>query len=455
MLNRTKSGRTGTILLVFSLAFILLLSFFTLQELAPVSAERIAESKENIADLEADKANADTEEEISAIDEDIKYYNNYIAERENRSKYFIIAIAIVVFVLLFGYAYQKIAKAYFMTQLTALCILTTIGLSFKIIHSFNQNDVLYLALSVAAAIAAYVIVRRMPKMNNIMFYLLVAAVALLLIANAVFAETINGAKCWIRFGEGGPTIQVSEFIKALLVLIGAYSYQKQIRVVVYYFTSLVACVAYLAFKDLGSAIVFFALMLMMTIFLLDNPKLFAIMFLFAVAAFVCAFLAFGYVRDRFANYGNVMDNPSGQQARIIKGIIFGGFGGLGISQSSHVINIFSIESDAVIAGIMSIFGIGMVFIIMCCYSVFTITPKRNVSVYPWSYYITTQFAIIVALQALLNFLGSVDVLPFTGIVAPFLSSGGSASVSFFALFGLVLAALNPKISPMQSETNKN
>lgn len=455
MHTRINSSRTSAILLVFSLAFIVLLSFFTIQELAPITAERIKGYNENIAELEEDKAAADTEEEIAAIDEDIKSYNNRIAERENRSKYFLIAIGIIVGILLFGFAYQKLTKAHFMAQLSALCILATIGFSFKIIHSFGSDDVLYLALSVAFAIAAYVIIRRMSTMNNILFYLMVGAVALLLIANAVFAETINGAKCWIRFGETGPTIQVSEFIKVILVLIGAYSYQKQSRVIVYYFTSLVACIAYLGFKDLGSAIVFFALMLMMSIFLLDDPKVFAGMLLLAIAAFVCAFFAFGYVRDRFANYGNVMADPSGQQAKIIKGIIFGGFGGLGISQSSHVINIFSIESDAVIAGIMSIFGIGMVFIIMCCYSVFTITPRKNVSVYPWSYYITTQFAIIVALQALLNFLGSVDVLPFTGIVAPFLSSGGSASVSFFSLFGLVLAALNPKIAPMKSSINKN
>ena len=455
MLNKTNSGRTSAILLIFSLAFILLLSFFTIQELAPISAEKIAGYQEKVAELEEDKAAADTAEEEKAIDEDIESYNNLISERENRSKYFLIAIGIVVCILLFGYAYQKLVKAHFMAQLSALCILTAIGLSFQVILAFDVMSVLFLALSVAFAIAAYVIIRRMPTMNNVLFYLMVGAVALLLLANALFAKEINGAKCWIELWADGPTIQVSEFIKAILVLIGAYSYQKQSRVVVYYFTSLVACVAYLGFKDLGSAIVFFALMLMMTIFLLDNPKAFAGMFLLALAAFVCAFYAFGYVRDRFSNLGNVMDDPTSQQATIIKNIIFGGFGGLGISQSSHVVNIFSIESDAVIAGIMSIFGIGMVFIIMCCYAVFTITPRRNVSVYPWSYYITTQFAIIVALQALLNFLGSVDVLPFTGIVAPFLSDGGSASVSFFALFGLVLAALNPKIAPMNPEkTNK-
>ena len=43
-------------------------------------------------------------------------------------------------------------------------------------------------------------------------------------------------------------------------------------------------------------------------------------------------------------------------------------------------------------------------------------------------------------QAILNFLGTVDVLPLTGVTFPFVSNGGSSMIGAWGLLAFVKAA---------------
>lgn len=457
------------IVFCFALAFIMLLALFTTQELQPITSARIEDCQGRVEKLktELEKLGTNYDEYIEDLQEgyednnltddeknlieQIKKYEGRITMLQNREKCYGIAMILVALFLVVGYVYQKICKANFTVPLVALCVLLSIGLSFRVIISFEIFDVIILAISMVAMAIVFLVSRRILTMCDGMFYALMASVILLLVANLIFAKEINGAKNWIYIGP--VSVQPSEIIKFLLIMMGAHSYISQRRVVAYYLTSLVSCMALLCFKDLGTAVVIFALMLMMTLLLLDNPKLFVTFLLVAVGALICAFIMLGYVRERFDNWGNAMETPGGQQAQLIRSIIFGGFGGLGIENSTHIINIYSIDSDVIIGGITSVFGFGMLLIVMLCYSALVLVPRKNVAVYPWAYYATTQFSVAIAIQALLNFLGSIDVLPFTGIVAPFLSNGGSSSVAFFMIFGLVLASLHPKIVPLNKDAD--
>ena len=463
-INKNKSF----IVFCLALVFIMFLALFTTQELQPITTTRIADCQSRLdklnPELEALGINYDEYKKAVANDEKIELtdeqkalvnqidkYTGRIDMLQNREKCYGIAMILIAMFLAVGYIYQKICKAHFVVPLVALCVLLSIGISFRVIITFDMFDVVILGLSMIAMAVVYLVSRRILTMSNKMFYALMGSVFLLLIINIIFAKEVNGARNWIKIA--GISIQPSEVIKFLLVMMGAHSYVSQKRVICYYFTSLVSCMALLIFKDLGTAVVIFALMLMMTLLLLDNPKIFVTFLLVAVGALICAFIMLAYVRQRFDNWGNAMANPTGQQAQLIRSIIFGGLGGLGIENSTHIINIYSIDSDVIIGGIYSVFGVGMLLIVMLCYSVLVLVPRKNVAVYPWAYYATTQFSVAIAIQALLNFLGSIDVLPFTGIVAPFLSNGGSASVSFFMIFGFVLASLNPKIIPLNKDAN--
>lgn len=443
-----KSTRNkGLIVLGLSLVFVILLTLFMVSELAPVTEARIADCESRIKAIQESS-------ELTNEEEDLKTdYEEKISMLENRAKYYSIAMLFVGALLLAGFIYYMFADVYFAAPLSALGILLAIGISFRCIISFEMKDVLLLVVSVAAGFVVYFVCKRMTTMNNKIFYALCGSVILLLIINLIFGDppegVKEGARLWLNVF--GVSIQPGEIIKFLLVMIGAYSYGNNKRIMLYYGTSLFSCFTLLALKDLGTASIIFTLALMMTILLLDSIKMFLVCIIMAVGAVVVAVLMFDYVRERFMNFGNAMDNPASQQAQLLKAVVFGGIGGLGISNSSYIINIFAIDTDMVVAGIASVFGVGMLLVVMLCYSVLVLLPRKNAAVYPWAYYVTTQASVAIVVQVLLNFLGSMDIIPFTGVVAPFLSSGGSATLTYCMIFGLVFAALNPKIVPLAKQ----
>lgn len=445
-----KGKAKSVIIICLALVFVLLLSSYTTRNLSEITPVRIADCESRIEALNEELKVVETEEDEKAIEAKIAKYEGRKEMLETREKCYGMAMILIAAVLLIGLGYHLIAKVYFAAPLSALCILLAIGASFRAIISFEMSDVVFLGLSIVAAIVTYAASRGILDMNNWMFYALGGAVVALLFLNVVFGEVINGAKNWVSLF--GLRFQPGEIIKFLLIMMGAHSYSSQKRIMIYFATSIVVCGTFLFLRDMGTAVIVFALALMMTVLLLDNPKLFACCILIAVGGLVLAFTMFEYVRQRFMNLGNAMDNPTGQQAQLISSLVFGGLGGLGFEKSSHIINIYSINSDMVIGGITSIFGVGMLLIVMLCYAVLVMLPRKNTAIYPWAYYATTQYSVVVVIQVLLNFLGSVDVFPFTGVVAPYLSDGGSASVTFCMLFGLVAASLNPKVVPLKEES---
>jgi len=48
-------------------------------------------------------------------------------------------------------------------------------------------------------------------------------------------------------------------------------------------------------------------------------------------------------------------------------------------------------------------------------------------------------ASVLVIQTILNFLGTVDVLPFTGVTFPFLSNGGTSMIGAWGLLAFVKA----------------
>ena len=170
--------------------------------------------------------------------------------------------------------------------------------------------------------------------------------------------------------------------------------------------------------------------------------------LLAVCLLIVSLTFLDYARERILNVGTAMEKDA-QQSQMLKALIFGGVGGLGIENSSYIINIYAIDSDMAIAGITSVFGVGMLLIALLCYALLIIIPIRKYSIYRSSYFITAQVSVVLFIQVIFNALGSIDVLPFTGIVAPFLSNGGSALTCFCAMIGLVLATLYPVIKPLE------
>ena len=274
----------------------------------------------------------------------------------------------------------------------------------------------------------------------------------------MFGKTINGAKLWISVF--GIQLQPGEFIKVLLVVHFASAYGKLWKAITAILTAGITILTMLALHDMGSAIVIFSMIVIMLFLLLDNKmtfslyehkKLLIIVLLLSVCLFVVALAFFPYARERFTNVGNAMNVKEGQQRQLLQSLVFAGLNGLGLENSTHIINIYAIDCDMAIGGLTCVYGFGMLLIVLLCYAVLVVVPMRKNSVYREFYFATAQISVVLVVQVMFNALGSVDVLPFTGIVAPFISSGGSALLSFCAMGGLLLATLHPTVKPLEVE----
>ena len=78
---------------------------------------------------------------------------------------------------------------------------------------------------------------------------------------------------------------------------------------------------------------------------------------------------------------------------------------------------------------------------MGCYIVLILQCGFSRSTSPTNYLIMLQIAVMFTTQIFLNYGGSLGLIPFTGITAPLLSTGGSSTISTMALLGMMFASM--------------
>lgn len=361
-----------------------------------------------------------------------------------RQSLLVTALTAVTVLMLTGCIYSYFCKARIQSYLCAVCILMAIGITYQFFFQGFSKYITMLLLSTVIGIATYLIYRRINILNNFLFGACIAAILLLLIANGVFGEERNGARLWIDLKLFD--FQPGELVKVLLILLGASAFQNPVRSVIYCATCLISCACLLLFRDLGGAVVIFALFILMVYLLFDNRLLSLGLIVAAVAGLAIALRLFPYANARFSSWFHAMDNPdSFQQRKYIIGILMGGFDGLGVEDHGLFTRVFAAENDGALAGVMAVLGVPMILLTLGSYALLAAQASLNRSVYTSSFLILAQMCVYIAVHVLLNFAGAADLLPFTGVVAPLISSGGSATLCFGMLLGLGAAALNPHL----------
>ena len=105
-------------------------------------------------------------------------------------------------------------------------------------------------------------------------------------------------------------------------------------------------------------------------------------------------------------------------------------------------NVFAADSDVVVATIGEEWGLIMVILLSLCIVTLALFAMRSASVGRSSFYTigACTAATILLVQVILNALGTVDVVPLTGVTFPFLSNGGSSMIGSWGLLAFVKAA---------------
>ena len=266
-----------------------------------------------------------------------------------------------------------------------------------------------------------------------------------LLLTLVFGEEYYGAKNWIKIGS--MTIQPSELSKVCFVYAGASTMDRLMRkrnLLLFIGYSAVLCGCLALMNDFGTALIFFFAFLVIA-FLRSGS--------IGTIGLACASVGFAgvvvlkiapHALRRFAAWRHVWEDPLNagyQQTRSLMCIASGGILGLGAG-NGWMKKVFAADSDVVFATIAEEWGLIMAILPVCCIVVLVLFAVRSAALGRSSFYTigSCTAASIMVVQVILNVLGTVDVLPLTGVTFPFLSNGGSSMLCAWGLLAFVKAA---------------
>ncbi len=276
-------------------------------------------------------------------------------------------------------------------------------------------------------------------------YLATAAGVGFLVLTLLFGTEYYGAKNWIMIG--GFSIQPSELSKVCFVFAGASTMDRLMNkrnLILFIAYSALICGCLALMNDFGTALIFFCAFLVIAF--LRSGSIGTIALAIAALAFagVVALKIAPHALRRFATWRHVWEDPLDggyQQTRALMCIASGGLLGLGPGRG-WMENVFAADSDMVFATVSEEWGILMAVMLVLAIAALGLFTVRSAVVERSSFYMigSCTAASILIVQVILNALGTVDVLPLTGVTFPFVSNGGSSMLCAWGLLAFVKAA---------------
>ena len=261
----------------------------------------------------------------------------------------------------------------------------------------------------------------------------------------LFGTEYYGAKNWLEIGS--MTLQPSELSKVCFVYAGASPMSRLLNkrnIIGFIAYSVAICGCLALMNDFGTALIFFCAFLIIAFLRSGSVGTVGLAITSLGFAGVVALKIAPHALRRFTAWRHIWENPlttGYQQTNALMCIAAGGFFGLGIGQG-WMKNLFAADSDVVFATIAEEWGLLMALLPILCILVLGIFAMRCSAVGRSSFYTigACTAAGIMLFQSALNALGTVDVLPFTGVTFPFLSNGGTSMIGAWGLLAFIKAA---------------
>ncbi len=287
-------------------------------------------------------------------------------------------------------------------------------------------------------------VRGLERTKRIRYAAGIAGIALLLIT-LVFGKEYNGAKNWLMIGS--LSIQPSELSKVCFVFMGASTMdrimnKRNIILFIAYTLAICACLAVM--NDFGTALIFFVAFLLIAYLRSGSVGTIALACTALGFAGVMAVRLVPHAMKRFSSWRHIWEDPFGagyQQTRALICIASGGLFGLGAG-NGKMENIFAADSDMVFATLSEEWGLLIGLMLIACIIALGFFSLRTAAVARSSFYTigACTAAGILLVQTIFNALGTVDILPLTGVTFPFVSNGGSSMLSAWGLLAFIKAS---------------
>ncbi|QCX26127.1 FtsW/RodA/SpoVE family cell cycle protein [Nocardioides jishulii] len=331
----------------------------------------------------------------------------------------------------------------------------------KEIGGLAQQQLIWMTLGVALFVATLFVVRDHRLLQRFTYTSALAAVILLLLPMVPGLGFSNyGAKIWIKVA--GMTFQPGEIAKVLLVIAFA-GYLVRHRdalalagrrilfidlprgrdlgpILLMWLISLGILAVQ---RDLGSALLFFGLFLVLLYVATERPGWIVVGSVLFAAGATLAYFAFGHVRNRVRIWQDPMayidaKPGSGQLVEGLFGMAWGGLIGRGFGEGMPW-RIPVVESDFILAAIGEELGLTAVMAVILCYGLIVERSLRTALICRDGFgkLLAVGLGSVIALQTFVVIGGVTALIPLTGLTTPFVSYGGSSLIANWVIIALV------------------
>lgn len=286
--------------------------------------------------------------------------------------------------------------------------------------------------------------RNLERAKKMRYLAAVAGIGFLLVT-LVFGVEIYGAKNWLIIGP--LSLQPSELSKVCFVFIGASTMDRLMKkrnLIAFIAYSVMVCGCLALMNDFGTALIFFCAFLVIAYLRSGSVGTLGLALTALGFAGVVALKIAPHALRRFASWRHIWEDPLNagyQQTQTLMCMASGGLFGLGAGQGLMK-KVFAADSDMVVGTITEEWGLIMLVMLIFCVAALAFFTVRSAAVGRSSFYTigSCTAASIMLVQVILNALGTVDVLPLTGVTFPFLSNGGSSMICSWGLLAFIKAA---------------
>ena len=353
-------------------------------------------------------------------------------------------LAILVVVVLSTITVGRITRAdNILLMIVNMLFAIGVAMIYRLNPAYGKRQLQFYLVGMVLFFLTFFILKAFKFWKNISWIYVAASIGLF-VATLVFGSYIGGAKNWIILGP--VTVQPSEFTKIALAFFIASFYSNYNQFAVkpfgrYYMNFIIYVFIGFLFlqKDLGTALIFFGLMILAQFVYEKDRFLITLNIVAMIFGSILAYFMFGHVRVRVASWLDPWSdiNVTGYQiTQALFATASGGLFGTGIGLG-HPDYIPVAESDFIFSAIteeMGVFmGIAVVLLFMILvYRAFKISLTQQDRFFS---ILAFCIGVLFAIQTFIILGGVLKIIPLTGVTLPFISQGGSSMLSGFILLG--------------------
>ncbi len=340
-------------------------------------------------------------------------------------------------------------------------VLSGVGITFvtRLAPDMAVRQVVWLFISVAAMVAVLVAVRHLDKLARYKYTLGILGIVLLVIPMVVGYEQ-NGAKLWVSV-FGLFSFQPGELAKVLVIVFLASFLSEnrellsisvrrvmgiripRLRMLLPLLAMWLVSLAIVVWeRDLGSAILFFGIFLVM-LYVATGRWFYTIVavVLLAVGG-VAAYHVFSHVKTRIDVWLDPFADPQDTGYQICQSLYSladGDLFGVGIGQGMcdyipYVENDFIFSAIGEELGLLGASAVLLLFMLFAVRGLLTAARARS----DLAAFMAVGLTAAISLQAFVIVGGVTNLIPMTGVTLPFMSQGGTSLLVSFIAVGLLL-----------------